>query len=140
MKKIVLALAVLSTLVFAKGEMTVYKSKYCGCCGAWVDYMKKNGYQVKTVLLEDMTSVKKNFKVPYKLSSCHTAIIDGYVVEGHVPADVVAKMLKEKPDIIGIASPGMPVGSPGMEQGDMKQPNPIVSFDSKQNYKIYANR
>lgn len=140
MKKLLMGILLLSTILFAKGEMTVYKSKYCGCCGDWVKHMEKNGYTVKTVLSEDMDGVKKRLGVPSKLSSCHTAIIDGYLVEGHVPADVVDKMLKEKPDILGIASPGMPMGSPGMEQGGKKDPNPIVSFDKNNKYFIYENR
>lgn len=140
MKKTLLVVALITTFSFAKDAMTVYKSASCGCCGKWVDHMKENGYKVKTIIKEDMSSVKNRLGVPQKLSSCHTAVINGYIVEGHVPSDVVDKMLKEKPNIKGIASPGMPIGSPGMEQGDMKQPNTIVTFDKDNKYFIYANK
>lgn len=140
MKKILLSLAILTSSLLAGGEMTVYKSKYCGCCGKWIEHMEKSGYKIKTVLKEDMNSVKRELGIPLKLESCHTGVIDGYLVEGHVPADVVDEMLEKKPNIKGIASPGMPIGSPGMEQGDLKDPNPIVAFDKNSNFFIFANR
>ncbi|MBS1818796.1 MAG: DUF411 domain-containing protein [Acidobacteria bacterium] len=99
----------------AKPQMTVYKSSTCGCCAKWVDYMKANGFDVKAIDVEDVDRVKTEHKVPAAAQSCHTGIVNGYVVEGHVPVDAVQKMLKEKPAIIGIAVPGMPMGSPGME-------------------------
>lgn len=140
MKRILLALVLLTTLSFAKDEMTVYKSASCSCCGKWIDHMKENGYKVNTIIKEDMSSVKNKLGVPQKLSSCHTAVINGYIVEGHVPSDVVDRMLKEKRNITGISSPGMPIGSPGMEQGNIKQPNTIVAFDKNNKYFIYDNK
>lgn len=98
--------------------MTVYKSPTCGCCGNWVDHAKKNGFTVKTVDTEDLAAVKRELGVPARLASCHTVVIGQFLVEGHVPAADVKRLLRERPaGIRGIAVPGMPIGSPGMEQG-----------------------
>ena len=98
-------------------ELRIYKSPYCGCCGAWVDHVKASG--IKTVVkdMEDVTPVARKVGVPDALRSCHTAVIEGYFVEGHVPAVDIRKLLRERPKARGIAVPGMPIGSPGMEQG-----------------------
>lgn len=93
---------------------TVYKSPTCGCCGVYASYMKKEGYDVITKDVQDMTTIKQQFGVPYELESCHTTEVGGYVVEGHIPEEAIAKLLSEKPDIKGIGMPGMPSGSPGM--------------------------
>lgn len=95
-------------------EIALYKSPYCGCCGGWGIHMEQNGFNVTTHEREDMEAVKAEFGVPYDLGSCHTAVIDGYVVEGHVPHEAVEKLLAERPDIKGIGMAGMPSGSPGM--------------------------
>ena len=97
--------------------MTVYKSASCGCCTAWVDHVKANGFTVKVVNTEDLASVKREMGIPAKLQSCHTVVVGAYVLEGHVPAADVKKMLVTKPKVRGLAVPGMPIGSPGMEQG-----------------------
>lgn len=94
--------------------MTVYRSPSCGCCGGWIDYMKAKGHESRVVMLEDMEPTKERLKVPEAMQSCHTAVIDGYVVEGHVPVEAIGKLLKERPKVTGIAAPGMPQGSPGM--------------------------
>lgn len=107
----------------AKGAlppMTVYKSPTCGCCGAWVDHARAEGFTVKTVDTDDLPKVKREMGVPSDLESCHTVVVGSYLVEGHVPAKDVKRMLATKPAIRGIAVPGMPIGSPGMEQGDPK--------------------
>ncbi|MEQ8805942.1 MAG: DUF411 domain-containing protein [Rhodospirillales bacterium] len=118
-------------------EITVYKSPYCGCCGAWVTHMKDHGHDVKTVEMEDLTTIKKMTGVAEALQSCHTAVVDGYVIEGHVPAADVARLLREKPKAKGLAVPGMPVGSPGMEG-----PNPeafdVVVFQADGSSAVYA--
>ena len=98
----------------AKPKVTVYKSATCGCCSKWVEHMKANGFTVTALDVDDIEVPMKTYGVPSTLGSCHTALVGGYVVEGHVPADVVTRMLREKPAIVGIAAPGMPVGSPGM--------------------------
>lgn len=109
-----------SSLAFAQKssakEITVYKSPTCGCCGKWEDHLRKNGFKVTSKSTEDMSVIKKLHKVPADKSSCHTALIDGYVIEGHVPANTIKRLLKERPkDVQGLAVPNMPLGSPGME-------------------------
>lgn len=97
--------------------MTVYKSASCGCCKGWVDHARTNGFTVKTVDTEDLAGVKREMGIPARLTSCHTVVVGSYVIEGHVPAADVKRLLKEKPKVRGLAVPGMPIGSPGMEQG-----------------------
>lgn len=122
--------ACLFALPALAGEaVTVYKSPTCGCCGGWVDYMKAKGYPTKAIDKDDMDAVKSHLRVPEQMQSCHTALIDGYVVEGHVPAEAIAKLLAEKPKAIGIAAPGMPQGSPGMSGA--KEPFTVYLFDEK---------
>jgi hypothetical protein len=98
-------------------KVVVHKSATCGCCGGWAAHMRDAGYIVEEINEPDMKAVKTRLGVPEKLASCHTAVIDGYVIEGHVPALAVAQLLKERPKAIGVAAPGMPMGSPGMEMG-----------------------
>ena len=129
------------TRAAAKPQMTVYKSATCGCCKLWIKHMEENGFAVKAFDVDDIDKVKRERGVPASAASCHTGVVNGYVVEGHVPADAVLKMLKEKPDVRGIAVPGMPVGSPGMEvEGGFKQPYAIVSIDKAGKTKIYERR
>jgi len=97
--------------------MTVYKSATCGCCTAWVDHARANGFTVRTVDTEDLGAVKREMGVPARLASCHTVVVGAYIIEGHVPAMDVKRLLTERPDVRGLAVPGMPIGSPGMEQG-----------------------
>jgi len=102
--------------------MTVYKSPACGCCAKWVEHVEKHGFTVKTVPTDDMAAVKTKAGVPDTLRSCHTTIVGGYVVEGHVPAADIKRLLAQKPRAKGIAVAGMPMGAPGMEYGDHRQP------------------
>jgi hypothetical protein len=102
----------------AATEMTVHKSPTCGCCEAYVDYLRENGFSVKTVDESDMDAIKDKYGMSH-IASCHTALVNGYVIEGHVPVNAIRKLLKEKPPIIGISAPGMPPNSPGM--GEMKK-------------------
>ena len=127
------------TDVTAPTEITVYKTPTCGCCTAWVDHLKKNGFVVKAKDIPDLSALKRHYGVTQELASCHTAFVGGYVVEGHVPADVIAKLLKEKPKVKGIAVPGMPMGSPGME-GPRSDPYDVVTFDSTGTTKVYVSR
>ena len=106
--------------------VTVYKSPTCGCCKAWASYMEREGFRVETRDVTDLAAVKDSLGVPSDLSSCHTGTVEGYVVEGHVPAESVRRMLGERPDARGLAVPGMPIGSPGMEQGDLRQPYDVL--------------
>jgi hypothetical protein len=111
------------------GAMTVYKSPSCGCCGAWIDHMRAAGYTVEAKNTDAMDMVKTLMGVPGDMASCHTATIDGYVIEGHVPADAVTKLLAERPQATGLAVPGMPVGSPGMEMDGQSEPYAAMLFN-----------
>lgn len=95
-------------------SVTVYRSVTCGCCKNYVAYLKKRGMEVKEELVNDIATTKEENDIPQELSSCHTTLVDDYVVEGHVPTEVIEKLLTEKPAVAGIALPGMPQGSPGM--------------------------
>ena len=120
--------------------MKVYKTPTCGCCAKWVDHVKAAGFATEVTDLSNLTMIKSNAGVPQRLASCHTALVDGYVVEGHIPADVIHKLLKDKPKVTGIAVPGMPIGSPGMEQGDRKDRYDVLTFDKNGNTTVYASR
>ena len=109
--------------------MEVYKSPTCGCCGAWVDHMKDNGYQVVVHEQQNLQSIKEKAGILPGQGSCHTAFIGDYVIEGHVPASDVDRLLAERPDAKGLTVPGMPVGSPGMEMGDRKDAYDVLLFD-----------
>ncbi len=111
-------------------EMHVYKSPYCGCCAAWIDHMREAGFTVKVTDLENVAPAKAHFGIAGDLQSCHTAVVDGYVIEGHVPAPDVKRLLAERPQATGLSVPGMPIGSPGMEQGDRQEPYEVVLFGS----------
>jgi hypothetical protein len=122
-------------------EITVYKTPTCGCCGKWVDHLRDNGFSVTTKEMSDLSAIKSENGVPREFSSCHTAIVDGYVIEGHIPADVIRRLLEERPDVKGIAVPGMPAGSPGMEvSSGAIQPYAIMSFDKDGKSEVYATR
>tara|TARA_R110002110_G_scaffold20312_67_gene82655 strand:- start:4991 stop:5485 length:495 start_codon:yes stop_codon:yes gene_type:complete len=112
------------------GTMHVTKSPTCGCCGAWVALAREAGYDVETTDTGDTTKVKLSADVPGDLWACHTAKIDGYVIEGHVPFAAIAKLLKERPDIAGISVPGMPAGSPGMGNDSSAQYD-VIAFGGK---------
>ncbi len=114
-------------------EMVVYKSPTCGCCGKWVEHMRDHGFAVEVVEAQDVAPHKARLGVPEHLGSCHTATVDGYVIEGHVPAADVHRLLVERPAAKGLAVPGMPVGSPGMEMGARRDAYSVWLFsDSAQ--------
>jgi hypothetical protein len=117
----------------------VYKDPNCGCCKEWVKHLAANGFKVETLDMPDMSMVKQKYGVNREIEACHTAIVGDYVVEGHVPADLIKKMLKEKPAIAGIAVPGMPQGSPGMEMGTKERYN-VLTFDRAGRTTVYAQR
>jgi hypothetical protein len=125
----------------AKPTVTVYKSATCGCCAKWNEHMRTAGFDVVVNDLPDVTPIKDKYHVPPPARSCHTAIVGGYVIEGHVPADLVQKLLKEQPkDVVGIATPGMPTGSPGMEVEGRKDAYNVVTFDKAGKTTVYAAR
>lgn len=98
--------------------ITVYKTPNCGCCVKWVEYLQNEGFEVKAVNRNDLAPIKQRTGVPPAMSACHTALVDGYVIEGHVPAQAIRKLLQERPDTRGLAVPGMPANSPGMGEMD----------------------
>lgn len=110
-------------------EMVVYHDPNCGCCGKWIEHMEQHGFTVESVKETDMNAIKRKLGVPANLPSCHTATIGDYIVEGHVPAGDVQRMMEEKPDVAGISVPGMPLGSPGMEYGETRHAFDVISFD-----------
>ncbi|MDA1080542.1 MAG: DUF411 domain-containing protein [Gemmatimonadetes bacterium] len=129
-----------STQAAVLPTMTVYRSPTCDCCKEWIKYMQKSGFTVKTIEIADLRLIKSGSGVPAAMESCHTALVGAYVVEGHVPADLVKKMLNEQPAIIGLSVPGMVVGSPGMEQGSAKQPYNVMAFAKGGKTSVYAKR
>jgi hypothetical protein len=123
-------------------RLTVYKSPTCGCCANWVDYMKRSGFEVDAQDVGDdmLNQAKTTAGVPAPLRSCHVALAGGYAFEGHVPADLVKKVLAEKPKALGLAVPGMPAGSPGMEMGGRKDPYDVMAFDRSGKSWVFAKR
>jgi len=118
-------------------KLTVYKSPTCGCCSKWIEHLEVNGFEVESENRGDMPIVKAKNGVPAQMASCHTAIVEGYVIEGHVPAEDISRLLDERPALSGLAVPNMPIGSPGMEG-----PNPeryqVLGFDSEGRVVSYA--
>ncbi len=116
--------------------ITVYHSPTCGCCKQWITYLKANGFAVKSIEQEDLSDIKAEAGITGKLVSCHTALVQGYVIEGHVPAGDIQRLLKEKPKITGLTAPGMPGAGPGMDTG--KEPYEVLTFDAKGNTTVWA--
>jgi len=119
-------------------DITVYKNPECGCCKKWIKYLKKHNYNVTEKSTRDIYAEKKRLGVPVKLAACHTAVIDGYVVEGHVTTRDITRLLLMRPDVKGIAVPGMPVGTPGMEKGNAREPYNVMTFDDKGNTEVFV--
>jgi hypothetical protein len=118
-------------------EVTVYKSPTCGCCSKWIDHLRDEGFYVIDKNRNNVNQIKLEHGVQHKHASCHTALVEGYVVEGHVPANDIKRMLHEKPKITGLAVPGMPMGSPGME-GNYKDPYEVLAFVKGGKTKIFS--
>lgn len=120
--------------------MTVYKSASCGCCRLWVDHIRTNGITVRTVDTDNLGTVKSEMGIPGALASCHTAVIGGFLVEGHVPAGDIKRLLREKPKVRGLAVPGMPIGSPGMEQGPVAgyERYEVLAFEQNGSTRVFA--
>jgi hypothetical protein len=122
----------------AAATIEVTKSPHCGCCTQWIEYLRHEGFKVRVIEAEDVTPAARRLGVPDELRSCHTASVDGYAVEGHVPAADIRRLLAERPEAAGIAVPGMPIGSPGMEQGDARQPYSTILFDREGRREVFA--
>ncbi|MBW4561679.1 MAG: DUF411 domain-containing protein [Mojavia pulchra JT2-VF2] len=118
-------------------DATVYRSPDCSCCSGWIDHLKAKGFEIKDFPIPDIQAVKQRYNLPDNLSSCHTAIVNGYVIEGHVPADDIKRLLQEKPNVAGLSVPQMPVGTPGMEMGNQKDPFTVFSFDDKGSVAVF---
>lgn len=127
-----------SALAEVLPTVTIYKNPACGCCGIWTKYLQARGYKVKVLMRDDMEPIKLRAGVPDDLATCHTAFIEDYVVEGHVPLPAIRKMLNERPKILGIAVPGMPAGSPGMPTVN-KEPFQAIAFDADGNQSVYMS-
>jgi hypothetical protein len=136
------ASAVARRALFAEGApsvVTVYKDAGCECCSKWVKHLSANGFVVSPRDVSNIDEIKRTMNVPASLQSCHTAVVGRYVIEGHVPADVIKKFLAEKPSSLGLAVPGMPIGSPGMEGARAERYN-ILAFERNGTSRIYAKR
>lgn len=122
----------------APAQITVYKSATCGCCKKWVEHLRANGFTVTARDVDDLAEIKTSLGVPAALQSCHTAVCGRYVIEGHVPADVIRKLQKEQPRIAGLAVPGMPNDAPGMDgAGNGYQ---VIAFERTGRTRVYATR
>jgi hypothetical protein len=117
--------------------MVVYKTPTCGCCGKWVAYMERNGFKATVIDLPDTSSARAQHGVPARLGSCHTAVIGAYTIEGHVPVEDIKRVLREKLAIAGLAAPGMPAGSPGMDVPDSPAYE-VVAFDKRGGTRVFA--
>lgn len=120
-------------------KVVVYKSPTCGCCGQWVTYMRNNGFTVEVHDQDDVSPIKQASGVPQALQSCHTAQVGGYVVEGHVPVEAIRRLLRERPQITGIAVGGMVTGTPGMEMGSRKDPYDVMAFTRDGRTSVYEH-
>lgn len=119
-------------------QVDVFKSATCGCCGAWVEHLRSAGFRVKVTVVDDTTAARRRLGMPDAFGSCHTATVGGYVLEGHVPADQVKRLLASGTPAIGLAVPGMPPGSPGMEVGSRKDPYQIFLIDKQGRGTVFA--
>jgi|AntRauTorcE11897_2_1112592.scaffolds.fasta_scaffold53661_2 hypothetical protein len=117
--------------------MTVYHDPNCGCCGKWVEHMQANGFSVEKIPTRDMNAVKLELGVPRNLPSCHTAVVGDSVIEGHVPAQDVRRLLAEQPEASGLSVPGMPMGSPGMEVGGRRMAYDVIRFGDDGNTSVF---
>ncbi|AFT68741.1 putative metal-binding protein [Alloalcanivorax dieselolei B5] len=138
MKKLLLGAALtLASMAASAASLEVYKSPTCGCCIKWVEHMRENGFDVKVHETHNLQPIKEKAGLRAGLGSCHTAFIDGYTIEGHVPAKEVKRLLEERPEAVGLTVPAMPIGSPGMEMGDRQDPYEVLLFDEK-GTEVYA--
>lgn len=133
------AALMLPVTAMAADTLTMFKDPNCGCCSAWAAHMRAAGFDVDVKNSADMQQVKSALGVPGQLASCHTATVNGYVIEGHVPAEDVQRLLAERPSVAGIAVPQMPMGSPGMEAGGMKQPYDVVAYNEKGQMAVFSS-
>ncbi|MDX2354483.1 DUF411 domain-containing protein [Stutzerimonas xanthomarina] len=139
MRRLLLVTALFASFAQAADPIAieVHRDANCGCCKAWIEHLEANGFEVDDHVETDMAAVKTRLGVPHSLGSCHTGVIDGKFVEGHVPAADILK-LRAQPDLIGAAVPGMPMGSPGMEMGEHKDAFKVIAVDSEGEQSVLA--
>jgi hypothetical protein len=118
-------------------EIKVYRDPNCQCCHKWIQHLEKNNFTVIDILTREMANVKEKVKLPKSMASCHTALVDNYIIEGHVPANDIKQLLLSKPEINGLSVPQMPVGTPGMEMGERKDNFSVFSFDLNENIELF---
>ena len=133
----VVALLPISALA-AREVIDVYKGAACGCCGDWIKHLRSNGFEVRSHDVADTSEYRRRYGVPDAFASCHTALIGGYAIEGHVPAREIKRLLAERPKAQGLAVPGMPAGSPGMEQNGRRDPYDVLLFQRDGRNATYA--
>jgi hypothetical protein len=131
-----LALAACGAPARSSSDVQVFRTATCGCCLGWAEHLEQSGFSVDVIEVDDLPAVKQRLGVPSELASCHTAEVDGYVVEGHVPASDVQRLLRERPKIRGLAVPGMPEGSPGME-GPHPESYAVLAFDAQGRSEVF---
>lgn len=139
MKRTILAVILMTSVsTWAAGpQMNVFKTRTCGCCGKWAEQMKASGFVVNVQDVPSTAEYRAKYGVPDNLASCHTAVVGGYSIEGHVPAADIHRLLKSRSKAKGLAVPGMPVGSPGMESGDRVDPYAVMLFDAAGRASVY---
>ncbi|WP_257280932.1 MULTISPECIES: DUF411 domain-containing protein [unclassified Endozoicomonas] len=144
LKALFLGTAVLMSSILAKAEeslptVMLYKTPACGCCTEWAKHMEENGFKVMSHDVPGTATYRAKAGIPKGMESCHTAFIGDYAFEGHVPAADIKRLLTEKPDgVNGLTVPGMPMGSPGMEYGDLKDPYKVIGFSSDGKMSVFA--
>jgi hypothetical protein len=146
-QKLILPILLTTTMAAGPGAqkapptVEVFKTATCGCCAKWVEQLRSSGFTTKVtdLSLTDLSAVKAKNNVPRALQSCHTAIVGGYIIEGHTPMADIQRLLKQRPAVVGLAVPGMPVGSPGME-GPNPQPYDVLTFDKQGTTKVFSTQ
>ena len=133
---LIVSMPLSAPLSAAGPQVTVYKTRTCGCCAKWVQHLSDNGFEVTVQDVANTAEYRQKFGVPEKLASCHTAVVKGYAIEGHVPAGDIKRVLKTASKAKGLAAPGMPAGSPGME-GPRSDAYSVVLFDAQGNTTVY---
>jgi hypothetical protein len=126
-------------LAHATPLVRVYKSATCECCTEWAAHLRSNGFQVEVVNVAEPGQYRRRYGIPDVLGACHTGVVDGYAVEGHVPAKEIQRLLRERPKAVGLAVPAMPLGSPGMEYQGRRDPYDVLLVDRQGQYSVYAS-
>lgn len=136
LKTLFLTLSLFTTSAIA-ADLTIYKSPYCGCCTAWAEQVEEAGFNVTVIEQANNNQLRKEHAITPELTSCHTAIVEGYAIEGHVPVNDIKRLLREKPALAGLAVPGMPASSPGMDVPGNTDPYQVIAFSEDGTQKVY---